>query len=176
MPARLILAVALAGLAILAAGCGSKKQPTATQWANDFCSAVSTWRDSLQTAASSVNAGNVSKDTLQSAADDAKSATDKFVSKVRGLGKPPTDAGDKAQQEINDLSDEIDAGTKTIQDATKNVQGITGALSAVSTVTATLSTMGTQVQTTYENLRQLDPQGELQSAFHDADACQNLKS
>jgi len=176
MPARVILAIFLAGLALVAAGCGKKDKPTATQWANDFCTAVSTWRDSLQTAADSVTGGNVSKDSLQSAADDAKSATNKFVDTVRGLGKPPTDAGDKAQQEVDDLSDEIDAGTKTIQDATKNVHGITGALSAVSTVTATLSTMGTQVQTTYENLRQLDPQGELQSAFHDADACQNLKS
>jgi methyl-accepting chemotaxis protein len=176
MPTRLTLAALLAVLAVTAAGCGKKEQPTATQWANDFCSSVTTWRSSLQTAAGSVNGGNLSKDALQSAADDAQSATDTFVKSVKKLGKPPTKSGDQAQQEINDLSDEIDAGTQTINDAVDNVSGITGVLSAVSTVTGTLSTMGKQVQTTFDSLEKLDPGGELQTAFKQADACKNLNS
>jgi methyl-accepting chemotaxis protein len=175
MPARTILVVSLAGLALVAAGCGSKKQPTATQWANDFCSAVSTWRDSLNNAKDKVTSGNISKDSIKSAADDAKSATDTFTKTVRDLGKPPTQSGEQAQQEVNDLSDQIDAGTKKIKDSVQNVSGISGALTAASTVTATIATMSSQVQTTYQNLRQLDPKGELQDAFHEADACQNLK-
>lgn len=175
MPARLILAAFLACLALVAAGCGSKKQPTATQWANDFCSAVSTWRDSLNSAKDKVTSGSISKDSIKSAADDAKSATDTFTKTVRDLGKPPTQSGDQAQQEVNHLSDQIDAGTNKIKDTVQNVSGISGALNAASTVTSTLATMSSQVQTTYENLRQLDPKGELQDAFHQADACQNLK-
>ncbi|HEV8459763.1 MAG TPA: hypothetical protein VGQ38_03565 [Gaiellaceae bacterium] len=175
MPARLTLAICLAGLALAAAGCGSKKQPTATQWANDFCSAVSTWRDSLNKATDEVKSGSISKDSITNAADDAKSATDTFTKTVRGLGKPPTDSGEQAQKEVNDLSDQIDAGTKKIKDSVQNVSGISGALSAASTVTATIATMSSHVQTTYQNLRQLDPKGELQDAFHEADACQNLK-
>ncbi len=175
MPARLVLALVVAGVALVASGCGSKKQPTATQWANDFCAAVSTWRDSLQTASSSAASGGVSKDSLKGAADDAKSATDTFVKTIKGLGKPPTDSGDQAKQQVNDLSDQIDAGSQKIEDTVKGVSGITEALSAASTVTATVASMSKDVQTTYENLRQLDPKGELQDAFHEADACQNLR-
>jgi uncharacterized protein YoxC len=177
MPARLILVMCLAGLALIAAGCGKNhNKPTATQWANNFCSAVSTWRDSLHSATNEVTSGSISKDSIKSAADDAKSATDTFTKTVRGLGKPPTQSGEQAQQEVNNLSDQIDAGRKKIEDTVKNVSGISGALSAASSVTATISTMSSQVQTTYQNLRQLDPKGELQNAFHDANACQNLKT
>src|SRR5262249_18367228 len=108
--------------------------------------------------------------------NDAKDATDTFVKTVRGLGKPPTDSGEQAQQEVNDLSDQIDASTQKIEDTVKNVSGVTEALSAASSVSATVATMTSQVQTTYENLRQLDPKGELQDAFNQADACKNLKS
>jgi methyl-accepting chemotaxis protein len=173
---KLALAVMALAVAFAAAGCGKEEKPTATQWADNFCGAVTTWRDSLQTAASSVTGGNISKDSLQSASDDAQSATDTFVKNVKKLGKPPTKAGDEAQQQINDLSDEIDSGTQTMTDAVDNVSGIAGVLSAVSTVTATLSTMSTQVQTTYTSLKKLDPSGELQTAFKQADACKNLNS
>jgi hypothetical protein len=176
MPTRPILAVSLAALVLLAAGCGKDEKPTATEWANNFCGAVTTWRDSLKTAASSVNGGNLSKDAIQSAADDAQSATDTFVKSVKKLGKPPTKSGDEAQQQINDLSDEIDAGAQTIDDTVKNVSGVADVLSAVSTVTATVSTMTKQVQTTYTSLKMLDPGGELQTAFDQADACKNLSS
>ena len=176
MHTRLALVVAAAVLAFVAAGCGKKQPPTATEWANNFCGAVTTWRDSLQTAATSVNGGNISKDAIQNAADDAKSATDTFVKSVKKLGKPPTKSGDQAKQQINDLSDEIDAGSQTIDDAVKNVDSVSGVLPAVSTVTATFSTMSTQVKTTYDNLKTLDPSGELQNAFKQADACKNLNS
>lgn len=176
MPARLILAVFLAGLALVAAGCGKKDQSSATQWANSFCSAVNTWRDSLTAATDEVKSGNISKDSIRNAADDAKNATDTFTKTVRGLGKPKTQSGEQAQQEVDTLSNQIDDGTQKIKDATKGVSGITEALSAASTVSATIATMSSQVQTTYQNLRQLDPKGEMQNAFHDADACKKLRS
>jgi hypothetical protein len=174
VPQRLALVVLAVALALVAAGCGKKDKPTATDWANNFCGAVTTWRDSLQAATASVGSGSLSKDAITNAADDAKSATDTFVKTIKKLGKPPTQSGEQAQQQVNDLSDEIDAGSQTIDDAVKNAKGVSGVLSAASTVTATVSTMSKQVQTTYSNLKQLDPKGELQDAFKQADACQNL--
>ena len=49
-------------------------------------------------------------------------------------------------------------------------------MNAVTTVTSTISTMGTQVQTTFSDLKALDPKGELESAFNNASSCKTLKS
>jgi hypothetical protein len=43
-------------------------------------------------------------------------------------------------------------------------------------VTSTISTMGTQVQTTFTDLENLDPKGELESAFKNASSCKSLTS
>jgi hypothetical protein len=53
---------------------------------------------------------------------------------------------------------------------------VSGTLSSLSVITATLSTMATQMKTAYQSLQQLDPGGELTSAFKQASACKSLTS
>ena len=48
--------------------------------------------------------GDISKDSLTTAVDDAKSATETFTSDIEDLGKPDTEAGQQAKESIDQLA------------------------------------------------------------------------
>jgi hypothetical protein len=50
-----------------------------------------------------------------------------------------------------------------------------GAVSQVAAISTALATMETAVKSSYETLKELDPAGELQDAFKNADACKSLQ-
>ena len=174
---RIALLPLIAALVLAAAGCGKSSKPeTASDWANSFCSSVTTWKDSVTSAVSPLKSGNISKDSVNTAFDDFKSATDTFVKSVKGLGKPPTQNGAQAKSAVDQLSTEIDNSVKSIQGDVGNVSSVTSALAIVPSVTTTLSSMSTAVTTTYNSLKQLDVGGELSTAFANADSCKALSS
>jgi methyl-accepting chemotaxis protein len=162
-------------LAALAAGCGGGDDtPSAQSWADDVCSAISTWRSSITDAAQSVSDGNVTKESVDDAIGEMKDATSKLTDDLQGLGTPDTDAGEQAKEQADTLSNELEDGTQKIEDATKDVSGASEALAAVSTITSTLSTMTSQVTAAFNSLQDIDAAGELQDAFKNADSCQDL--
>jgi len=178
----LLFAVAASVLA-LAAGCGSSgggSETTTTgasateTWASGVCSSITTWQAAITSAAGSLKS-DPTTDGLQTAAGDAKSATETLASDLKGLGKPDTAAGQQAQDSLEGLSTDLQQGVDTIDGAVKDVSGASGVLAAVSTVTGTLATMGTQVTTTVTDLQGLDT-GELKDAFANSSACDSLTS
>jgi hypothetical protein len=167
----------LAALVLLAAGCGKSSKPeTANDWANDFCGAVSTWKDSLTSTANSLKGGNLSKDSVENAFDDFKSATKTFTDDVKGLGKPPTEAGDQAKQSVDNLSDQVNDQVEKVQDAAKDTSSASGLLNLVTVASSALSSLTTDVKSTLNDLKQLQPGGELQTAFQQAENCKGLTS
>jgi hypothetical protein len=173
-PYRAVLSVILACAAFAVAGCGSSSKSaqtmTTADWADGVCSAVTTYRGSLTDAVNSVKS-NPSKAGLQDAADATKSATDTFVSDVKGLGKPNTNAGQQAKDTIDTLSNSLGEDVSAIQDAAG-----TGGLQGVSVVTGTLATAKTQVTTAVKSLEGLDAKGELTNAFSKAPSCASMSS
>jgi hypothetical protein len=163
----------VAGLALAAAGCGGKKQPTAEDWANGVCSAVSTWTTSLKSIGSSLTSDPTSNG-LRSAKDDLNGANDKFVGDLRGLEKPNTKSGDQAKAITDKLADQIDQDKQAISDAVGKASGVQGVLNAAKAIQTTMTTMGTQFQSAFTSLQQLDVSGELESAFKNADSCKKL--
>jgi hypothetical protein len=160
-------------VALLAAACGSKssKPTTTAEWANGLCSAISTWKGSISSAADSIKGGDLSKSSLQTTANNVKTATSTFESSVKKLGKPPTKTGAQAQASVQQLSTQVSDGVTSIQSTVNDASGLTGILRAVPTVSATLLSMGNAVNSTYRSLQSLDPGGELTSAFSQAPAC-----
>ena len=75
---------------------------------------------------------------------------------------------DQLQARLGQFDTKIDAALKQAQGG--------GIVNAVTTVTSTISTMGTQVQATFNELKQLDPAGELESAFENAGSCKTVTS
>jgi hypothetical protein len=171
----------LAVLAVLAAGCGgggggSSDTESAQDWADGLCSALNTWTDSLKSAGQSLSGGNLSKSSLESAGNDVKDATAQLKDDLNGLGKPELSSGDQAQQSVDDLSNEIQQDVDKVEGAVKDAQNGGSVLSALPTVTSTFAAMGAQVQTTFDDLKKLDPKGELESAFNNASSCKSLTS
>ncbi len=177
-----LIAVA-ASLAFLAAGCGSSGGGSTTTtttnasatdtWASGVCSSITTWQAAIKSAVGSLKS-DPTKNGLQTAAGDAKSATDTLASDLKGLGKPDTASGQQAKDSLDQLSTSLQKGVTTIETTVKGASGVSGLLTAVPTVTATFAAMGTEVKTTFADLQGLDAKGELKSAFASSSACNSL--
>jgi uncharacterized protein YoxC len=170
----------LAALVVLAgAACGGSGGSTTTNaqaaqdWANGLCTATNTYIDSLTSLGNSLKGGNLTKESLDQALKNAKSATETFGDDVKGLGTPPV-SDSKAKDALDTLKDDLSKDADTIKNALSNVSNVTQALSAVSTVTATLATLGTQISSAYNAVKQSDPKGTVQTAFKNAPACSSL--
>ncbi len=177
---RTLLAVAVAGAALLAAGCGSSSDSSSdtspsTEWADSLCSAINTWTASITSIVDPIKGGDISKDSLTTAVDDAKGATDTLISDLDGLGKPDTEAGQEAKDSVDKLSTDLKAGVTTIEDEINGASGIAGYIAAAPAVLTALGTMGTDVTSTVTTLEGLDAKGELETAFNDAASCADLK-
>jgi hypothetical protein len=182
MPAkrlRRLLVPALATI-VLAAGCGGdgngSDSTSPTEWADSLCSSVTTWTDSLQSTTDSLRSGNLTEDSLRSAADDVKSSTETFADDVKGLGKPDTESGQQAEDLADGLGDDLDEGAQKIESTIEGVSDPSGVLNAVSVVSGTIQTMSQQVSSTLQQLRQLDPAGDLAQGFQEADSCDVIQS
>jgi hypothetical protein len=162
--------------ALLASGCGSSSDTSsAEEWANDLCGAFTTWEGAIRTSASDLQS-NPSKDGLQTFADDADQATGDFVDELKGLGKPDTQGGEQAEQELDRLSSELDGELERIKESVEGVSDASEAVSAVSVVSGSLVTMANQVSSTIKQLQQADVDDELKQAFSSAESCQALQS
>jgi hypothetical protein len=175
---RLSFVAVLLLASLLAAACGSSKSQStsAADWADGVCSAISTWGNSLKSAGGSLTGGDISKDSLQSAADDVTSATETLESDLKDLGKPNTQAGQQAKETIDQFSSELKSDTDSITKAVDEASGASGIVSAVGTISTTLMTMGKQVSSTLKTLEQLDAKGELQTAFQQSSNCKQLST
>ena len=133
MSSKALLLPVLAAAALLAAGCGSGDDETsgANDWANSVCSAVSTWKTSVSSAATSIQGGNLSENSLESAVDDVTDATKTLADDLKDAGRPDTADGQKAKGVVDQLAGEIEDGAEKIADA---VDGAS-LLDAISTIT-----------------------------------------
>ena len=141
-----------------------------------MCSAVSTWKTSVSSAATSIQGGDLSENSLESAVDDVTDATETLADDLKDAGRPDTADGQKAKDLVDELAGEIEDGAQKIGDAVDDASSGAGLLEAISTITGTLATMGDQVGAAVDQLEQLDPAGELKDALNNADECSSLRS
>src|SRR5689334_19078995 len=115
------LALLPVGLAVvIAAGCGggsssSSSSPSPKDWANNLCTAITTWSQSVQKSGQSLQSGNVSKDKLKETTGNIKSATHQLAEDLKDLGKPDTEAGQDAKDAMDKLSQQIDGDVEEMQ-------------------------------------------------------------
>ncbi len=177
---RRLLVPVFAALALLAAGCGGDggggdDTLSATEWANDLCGAITTWTESLQSAAEPITGGNISKEALQSAADDVESSTRTFTDDLKDLGAPDTETGEEAKDLLDGLDEKLSDDLQEIQSTVEDASP-TEILSTVSAVGTSLGNMSQEISSTFDELDQLDASNELEQAFEDADSCDEIRS
>src|SRR5262245_16633244 len=149
----LLLVLALSGVA---AGCGGgddeTEADTTSAWASDFCSAITTWKDELESIASQFSdTSNLTEENVKSAADDAKSATDTMRDDLQNLGAPDTESGEQVRDAVDSFSMTVEDETEKIQEAAQGVSNITelpGALSTISTSISAILTAGSEAMQT----------------------------
>ena len=175
--APISLVLVSAALGLVAAGCGgSKSQPTTAEWVDGVCSSVVTWKNSLTSTAQSLQGGNLSEGSLKDAADEMKSATETLQSDLKDLGKPESESGQQAKESIDQLSSELNDGADSIKSSADDASDASGIVTATASITATIGTMATEISSTVKSLQQLDPGGELQTAFNNSSSCQEIKN
>lgn len=171
-------ATATAVLAVAAAGCGGSSTPEATpasDWADGFCTAATTWTDSLKGVRDQfTDLSSFSKDGLQNAVDDVQAANETFAGEVKALGTPDTAAGAEVKSSLDDLQTTLEDELTSIQTTVDETSGITEIPGAVKEVAASLSTMSTQFSSTLTTIEDADPQGELKAAIQGSPACADI--
>jgi hypothetical protein len=174
---RKLLASGIAALALLAAGCGgdeSSASPT-EEWAEGFCTAITTWTDSLRSTTEQFsNASSLSSEALTDAGNDVKSSTETLVDDLRALGPPETESGEEVQTSIDELSTTLESEVAKIETAVEDASGLAELPSAISAITTSLSAMATAFSTTLQTIESADAQGELKTALEDSPTCADI--
>ncbi len=173
---------AAAVLAVAAAGCGgsdessSEATPT-SEWADGFCTAITTWTDSLTSVKDQfTDLSSFSEEGLRSAADDVRSATDTLVEDLKGLGAPDTESGEEVKSSLDDLSSTLETESDAIQTTVDETSGITELPGAAKDILASLSAMSTAFSSTLDTIENADAKGELEDALEASPACDDLTS
>jgi hypothetical protein len=168
-------AVLVVAAVLVLAGCGGDGGSSASEdYANDVCSNLSTWVTDVQETVQSVtDAGlGISRDDIQSAFDQTKEATDSLANDLEQAGPPETEEGQEAKSRLEDLTTELRQQLDTIQEALDSGGGLT---SIAATVASAVSAAASAVNTTFQDLKGLDPPGELRDAFENSDECNSLQ-
>jgi uncharacterized protein YoxC len=171
------VAVLVAALALVAAGCGGDDEPqvpASTQWAGDFCTAVNTWRNSIATTAADLTA-NPSREGLEEAVGEARDTTETLIETLQGLGSPGTESGEEAQDTVSALADDLESSIETIQGAVEDISGVQGIIEAVSTVSTAVANISAELSSSLDELGGLqDVDDELRASFAEAEACNGV--
>lgn len=176
------VAALVAVAALLAAGCGGSKSSSsstsgtvaAEDWANNVCSAITTWTSSVRKTGNSLRNGSINKSSINNAVTEFESSTKQLADDLKGLGRPDTSAGKKAQASVENLATEIQSDAAKIKSEIKGASSISDLQKTLGSVGVTLTQMGSQVTSTFGELSNLDAKGELKSAFQKADQCKSL--
>jgi hypothetical protein len=181
---RALLAVLILAAAIVAAGCGGgstssggtgteSSATAADDWANSVCEAFVAWNNSITDAGQGIR-DNPSEESIRTAGEQIQSATQTLADDLRGLGRPDTESGQQAKDTIDQLATNLDTSLQKINEAMDNASGTTGVVTAASTIGTSLVEMADHVSTSFQQLQEIDAQGELQSAFEQGDSCAGL--
>ena len=174
-----LLTTAVAALALVAAGCGGSDESSSAsptdEWAEGFCTAITTWTDSLKSVTEQfASPSSLTQDGLTDAANDVKSSTDTLVDDLRGLGAPDTESGQAVKTSIDELSTTLESEVSKIESAVDGASGLTELPSAISSITTSLSAMGSAFASTLQAIESADVKRELQTALEDSPACADI--
>ena len=171
---RLAAGAATIALAVAAAGCGGSNdtQSKTEAWADGMCSALVDWQNSVQTAGEKVSKGDLSKSSLQDAANGVSDANKQLRDDLDSLGKPPTETADKAKTDLNQLTDDLRTNIDKIREALGNSG--TDVTAAITAVSGSVQAMSQDVQNTATQLKALQSDDTWSKAFKSSDSCQKL--
>jgi hypothetical protein len=174
---RVGLVASVAALLVVAAlaGCGGGADEGSPEaWADDVCSSLNGWFAEVDSALEGLTDEGLQLDRadVDEAVEAVGDATDELGNELDQLGPLETESGQRADEVVADLREALSDDVETIEGA---LSGDAPPLEAVSTVAEALASAANALQESYDALVGLDPDGELEAAFEDADGCDALR-
>jgi hypothetical protein len=157
-------------------GDGGSDTTSPSEWADSLCSDLSEWKSSVTSVAASLGGGDLSQEQVQDVVNEVAASTEMLVGNLQDLGRPDTEAGQEAQDAVNQLADELQTGIGEMERAAAGASSGTDARQAAAAIGATATTMSDELSSTLTSLEQLEPEGELKSALEQSEACNDLSS
>ncbi|MGH3077491.1 MAG: hypothetical protein ACRDPZ_04840 [Gaiellaceae bacterium] len=172
------LAVFVISLALVAAGCGGddeSAQSAADEWAEGLCTTITTWQDSVREVTDGLDdLSSLSQERFEQARDDIEGATETFRDDLSSLGTPETESGEEARQAVDDFSSTLESESADIEETIDGISGIADLPVVAQDIAASLSSVYSALSTMLASIRTGDAQDELESAFDNADACDDV--
>ena len=167
----------VASLAFVAAGCGgsdeSSEASTTVEWADGYCTAVTSWSDDLKQVLVDLTS-SPSQNGLDQAANDVRTSTQQLVDDLKSLGTPDTESGQEVKDALDELATTLEADLTEIADTVEGVSGLTDLPGAITSISTALSSMSSASASTFQTIEDADVQGELEDAFEQADSCSEI--
>jgi phage-related minor tail protein len=170
---RLGLVALVLATAAVPAGCGGD-DAGAERWANDVCTSLGAWIDDVDGALESLGDEGLElqAEDVRAAADDIREATDQLARELRELGPPDTASAERAEDELETLRAELQTQLERVEAAAETSRD---PLELAATVATALAAASNQLEASFQKLQDLDPGGELEKGFRDAEACDELR-
>ena len=174
----------MVALAALAAGCGGGGSGSEQEaWAGSVCEPFVEWRSEIDAVEEELREAFESPtlglgETLRDAGTRASEATQELQQQLDDVGGPPLEEDEDnadAAEVVDGLAESLRETRDTVTEQLEGIDGGSAAeiTEALSLVAAQIAGALTQVQTTIDTLAGLTD--ELQSAFEDADSCEELR-
>lgn len=173
MPRALAL---IAVLAVLPSACGGDDQVEVAEYADDLCTALTSWTDTLRDRQAELqdDAGGTpeeDRDALQRFVDGAVEASDQLAQDVDAAGVPDIDNGEEVADAFRDAVDETLREIEAAQDDIADIP--TDTQSAYRTAVDELVTdLRSTLEGIDEHFEDIDAP-ELDAALGEASACQS---
>jgi hypothetical protein len=182
---RLFLAIAsVVAIAFAATGCGSGSSggktttaaaPELETWAGGVCTAVGKYKTSLAATRATLHVRDLSRPALQVAVQDVSAATRELTHDLDELGLPPSpQVVDDAKKIIGDLEANLRKQVDKARAVTTNASSTGDVKQAGSNISDALTAATDQASQAVDELRELEPKGEVERAFKDAASCSSL--
>jgi hypothetical protein len=180
MKALVTTLVLSAALASVAAGCGGGKSAE-EEWAGSVCTDVATWKSQVETATSNItkalqSPGSGTRSTISAEVQSAVNATRQLATNLKGHKPPNTDEGNKAKQQIDSLTTNLQS---TAAKAKQTVQSVPAgasasqALHALSSLATELQSLAQQVSSTLSSIE--TSSSKLKEGFDKAASCKQFR-
>jgi chromosome segregation ATPase len=175
--------VVVALVAVALSGCGSNDEAgsndgTTTSgesssldgWAQGLCTSIGFWQENIKSMSAKMA---TSQADFAEAQEAVTSANDALAESLKGLGAPPAPATTKAQDAIDELSNELeDTAGEIEQELNKSFTTQTEIAKASARTSALLSEMNSDISKTVTELKSLPDEEGWKEAFEQVPACQ----
>jgi chemotaxis regulatin CheY-phosphate phosphatase CheZ len=168
------LSAFLLATVLLAGGCGGDSAGSSEEWAGSVCTSLSEWVEDVDASLKSLGEQGLQLDAedVRETVVEVGDATDELANDLRELGLPETEWAPRAEEELEMLREELRAQADRIERAAETGRD---PLEFAATVAAALAVAANELEETFRDLQELDPGGELEDGFRDADSCDELR-